>query len=259
MAGSAQANSRVCFAVSFFRLDHSFRGGEFFKGGRLPQAHGPFARARQIVAVRRKSEARNRALVPVKRGRFLHGSEIPQLDRAVVGAGGQRPAISRKGHIPEIAIVASQEPDISPVRLPKPDGDVRTGADNPFPIRGESDALNPSFVSFEHGLWARAMRMPERHFSFLASDYECPAVWCEGCADGHKGSFAPDRARSERSLNSRWIIAPDDLALPGEHRKATILGKDEPIRGLLFEQPQRGHLKPPRAPGAGHANGFPIG
>src|SRR5207247_8335191 len=55
MAGSAQANSRVCFAVSFFRLDHSFRGGEFFKGGRLPQAHGPFARARQIVAVRRKS------------------------------------------------------------------------------------------------------------------------------------------------------------------------------------------------------------
>jgi hypothetical protein len=32
-------------------------------------------------------------------------------------------------------------------------------------------------VSFEHGRWARAMRMPERHFSFLASDYECPAVW----------------------------------------------------------------------------------
>src|SRR5213595_2464639 len=32
MAGSEQANSRVCFAVSFFRLDHSFRGGEFFKG-----------------------------------------------------------------------------------------------------------------------------------------------------------------------------------------------------------------------------------
>src|SRR5436190_16762382 len=30
MAGSAQANYRVCFAVSFFRLDHSFRGGDFF-------------------------------------------------------------------------------------------------------------------------------------------------------------------------------------------------------------------------------------
>ena len=36
---------RVWFAVSFFRLDHSFRGGDFFKGGRLPQAHGPAARA----------------------------------------------------------------------------------------------------------------------------------------------------------------------------------------------------------------------
>src|SRR6267143_4628272 len=143
---------RVCFAVSFFRLDHSFRGGDFFKRGRVPQAHGPFARARQIVAVWRKSEARNRALVPVKRGRFLHGSEIPQLDRAVVGAGGQCPAISRKGHIPDNAIVASQEPDKSPVRLPKPDGAVPTGAGNPFPIRGESDAPNPSFVSFEHGL-----------------------------------------------------------------------------------------------------------
>jgi len=164
------------FAVSFFRVDRSFRGGYFFKGGRLPQAHGPFARARQIVAVRRKSEARNRALVPVKRGRFLHGSEIPQLDRAVVGAGGQRPAISRKGHIPDSAIVASQEPDISPVRLPKPDGTFITGAGNPFPIRGESDAINPSFVSFEHGRWARATRMPERQFPFLASDYECPAV-----------------------------------------------------------------------------------
>src|SRR6058998_1197060 len=168
---------RVWYAVSFFRLDQSFLGGDFFKRGRLPQAHGPSARARQIVAVRRKSEARNRALVPVKRGRFLHGREIPQLNRAVVGAGGQRPAISRKGHTPDNAIVASQEPDISPVRLPKPDGAVPTGAGNPFPIRGESDALNPSFVSFEHGLWARAMRMPERHFSFLASDYECPAVW----------------------------------------------------------------------------------
>src|SRR5689334_2649430 len=62
----------ACFAVSSFRLDQSFRGGDFFKRGRVPQAHGPFARARQIVAVRRKSEARNRALVPVKRGRFLH-------------------------------------------------------------------------------------------------------------------------------------------------------------------------------------------
>src|SRR5436309_14662298 len=139
------------FAVSFFRLDHSFRGGDFFKGGRLPQAHGPAARARQIVAVRRKSEARNRALVPVKRSRFLHGSEVPLLNRAVVGAGGQCPAISRKGHIPDHAMVASQEPDISPVRLPKPDGAVPTGAGNPFPIRGESDARNRRFVSFEHG------------------------------------------------------------------------------------------------------------
>src|SRR5258706_12084653 len=95
------------------------------------------------------------------------------------------------------------------------------------------------------------MRMPERHFPFLASDYECLAVWCEGCA-----SFVHDRARAERSLNSRWIIAPDDLALTSEHRKATILGKDEPIRGLLFEQPQRGHLKPPRATAAGGTFGF---
>ena len=174
--GFREAWFRVCFAVSFFRLDHSFRSGEFFKDGRLPQAHGPFAPARQIVAVRRKSEARNLALVPVKRGRFLHGSKVPQLNRAVVGAGGQRPAISRKGHIPDSAIVASQEPDISPVRLSKPDGSIPTGAGNPFPIRGESDAPNPSFVSFEQGRWARAMRMPERHFSFLASDYECLAV-----------------------------------------------------------------------------------
>src|ERR1044071_7666991 len=89
------------FAVSFFRLAHSFCGVGFFKCGGLPQAHGPAARARQIVAVRRKSEARNRSLVPVKRGCFLHGSEIPQLNRAVVGAGGQRPAISRKGHSPD--------------------------------------------------------------------------------------------------------------------------------------------------------------
>src|SRR5947209_4690704 len=128
------------FAVSFFRLDHSFRGGDFFKRGRVPQAHGPAARAHQIVAVRRKSEARNLALVPVKRGRFLHGSEVPQLNRAVFGAGGQRPAIPSKGHIPDSAIVASQEPGISPVRLPKPNGGVGTGAGNPFPIRGESDA-----------------------------------------------------------------------------------------------------------------------
>src|SRR5690242_21703445 len=97
MAGPAQANSRVWFAVSFFRLDHSFRAGDFFKRGRVPQAHGPAARTRQIVAVRRKSEARNLALVSVKRGRFLHGSEVPQLNRAVVGAGGQRPAISKIG------------------------------------------------------------------------------------------------------------------------------------------------------------------
>ena len=150
--GFREAWFRVCFAVSFFRLDHSFRSGELFKDGRLPQAHGPFAPARQIVAVRRKSEARNRALVPVKRGRFLHGSEIPQLDRAVVGAGGQRSAIARKSHVPDNAIVASQEPDISPVRLPKPDGAVPTGAGNPFPIRRESDAHNPPFLSFEHGL-----------------------------------------------------------------------------------------------------------
>src|ERR1041384_7691462 len=168
MAESTPANSRACFVVSFFRLDHSFRGGDFFKGGRVPQAHGPAARARQIVAVGRKGDARNGSVMPVQRRRFLHGSEVPQLNRGVVGAGGQRPAISRKGHIPDIAILASQEPDISPVRLPKPAGAVRSCAGNPFPIRGESDALNPSFVSFEHGLWARAMRMPERHFSFRA-------------------------------------------------------------------------------------------
>src|SRR5439155_19398813 len=120
----ARESVRVCFAVSFFRLDQSFRGGDFLKRGRLPQADGPCARARQMVAVRRKSEARNRALVPVKRGRFLHGSEVPQLNGAVGGAGGQRPAISRKGHLPDSAIVASQEPDNSPVRLPKPDGAV---------------------------------------------------------------------------------------------------------------------------------------
>src|SRR5262249_26224281 len=156
---------RVWFAVSFFRLDHSFRSGDFFKGGRFPQAHGPATPARQIIAVWRKSEARNRALVAVKRGRFLHGSEIPELNRAVVGAGGQRPAISRKSHIPDKSIVASQKPDISPVRLPKPDGAVPTGAGNPFPVRGESDSPNVPFVSFEHGGRARAMRMPERHFS----------------------------------------------------------------------------------------------
>ena len=63
---------RVCFAVSFFRLDHSFRGGEFFKGGRLPQAHGAAARARQIVAVGRKGDARNGSVMPVQRRRLLH-------------------------------------------------------------------------------------------------------------------------------------------------------------------------------------------
>src|SRR5207247_9729612 len=98
------------------------------------------------------------------------------LNRAACAGGGHCPAVSRKGHIPDHAMVASQEPHISPVRLPKPDGAVPTGAGNPFPIRGESDARNRRFVSFEHGRWARAMRMPERHFSFVASDYECPAV-----------------------------------------------------------------------------------
>src|SRR6267143_5503796 len=58
---------RVCFAVSFFRLDHSFRGGDFFKGGRVPQAHGPAARAGQIVAVGRKGDARNGSVMPVQR------------------------------------------------------------------------------------------------------------------------------------------------------------------------------------------------
>src|SRR6476661_482131 len=67
------------FEASSFRLDHSFRGGEFFKGGRLPQAHGPAARARQIVAVGRKGDARNGSVMPVQRRRFLHGNEVPQL------------------------------------------------------------------------------------------------------------------------------------------------------------------------------------
>src|SRR6516162_2999546 len=167
---------RVWFAVSFFRLDQSFRRGECFKGGRLPQAHDPLGRTRQKAAVGRKGDDKNRSLMPMKCGRFLHGSEVPQLNRAVVGAGGQRPAIWRKGQTPDSAIVASQEPDISPVRLPKSDRAVPTGAGNPFPIRGESDALNQRFVSFEHGRWARAVRMPELHFSILASDYECLAV-----------------------------------------------------------------------------------
>src|SRR2546430_4211361 len=56
---------RVCFAVLFLGLDHSFRGGDFFEGGRVPQVHGPAARTGQIVAVGRKSDARSLALVPV--------------------------------------------------------------------------------------------------------------------------------------------------------------------------------------------------